>query len=187
MKKILFATLIAAASAAPAAYADQSAYVGLSIAPGNGKLTISDGSASIDSNNSPVPLNGYVGYAFRPNFAVEGGITFFGEYTFNAPPTAAFGIFHAAVKGSMNLSEKWLLTGKVGVARHGLNVDVPDASGNVVTFVFHTTEPLFGVGTEYRFTDRFSATLELTDYGTSNKFPMKIHARNLEAGIKYRF
>ncbi|WP_426212325.1 hypothetical protein [Massilia sp. TWP1-3-3] len=105
----------------------------------------------------------------------------------NAPPTAALGIFDGAHKCSMNLSEEWLLTGKVGVARHGLNVDRPDASGTAATFASHTTKPLFGVGTEFRFTDRFSETLELTDYGASNKPKMKIHARNLEAGIQSRF
>jgi hypothetical protein len=103
-----------------------------------------------------------------------------------AQTTAAFGVFHAAIKASMNLSEKWLLTGKVGVARHGLTVDLHRTSGNS-SFVFKTTEPLLGVGTEYRFTDRLAATLELNDYGSSNKPEMRMQVRNLEVGIKYRF
>ena len=78
------------------------------------------------------------------------------------------------------------LTGKVGVARHRLIVDVPTASGTA-SFKFSTTKPLIGVGTEYRFTDRFSGTLELIDYGTSREPEMQIRVRNLEAGIKYRF
>ncbi|WP_426102734.1 outer membrane beta-barrel protein [Massilia sp. TSP1-1-2] len=183
MKKILFATLVAAATAAPAVHADPSAYVGLAVGAGSGKVTIRDGLTSLDSNNNPLPLNGYVGYAFHPNFAVEGGITFFGEYTFNGEPTALFGIFHAAIKGSMNLNDKWLLTGKVGVARQRMVVDVPGST----SFTFESTTPLLGVGTEYRFSERFSATLELNDYGTSNKREARMQVRNLEAGIKYRF
>jgi OOP family OmpA-OmpF porin len=186
MKKILFATLIAAAMAAPAVHANQSAYVGLAFGAGKGELAISDGTMTLTSKNSSLPWNGYAGYAFHPNFAVEGGVTFFGEYKFDAPVTALFGVFHASVKGSMNLNEKWLLTGKVGLARHRLTVDVPHESGTD-TFAFHTTRPLLGIGTEYRFTDRFSATLELNDYGTSKKPEMRIQVRNLEAGIKYRF
>ena len=186
MKKILLATLIAAAMVTPAVHADQSVYVGLAAGAGKGELTISDGRMTLNSNNHPVPLNGYAGYAFHPNFAVEGGITFFGEYTFDAEPTALFGVFHASVKGSMNLSEKWLLTGKLGVARHRLIVDVPTVSGTN-SFKFSTTKPLIGIGTEYRFTDRFSGTLELNDYGTSREPEMRLRVRNLEAGIKYRF
>lgn len=186
MKKILFAALITTAAAAPAVHADQGAYVGLAAGANNGKLMLNDGRTTLTSDNSPVPLNGYAGYAFHPNFAVEGGITYFGEYTFNGPVTALFGVFHAAVKGSMNLNDKWLLTGKVGVARHGLSVDIPRDSGTE-TYNFHATRPLFGVGTEYRFTDHFSATLEVIDYGTSRKPEMNIKVRTLEAGIKYRF
>ena len=110
MKKILLAALIAAAAATSVVHADQSAYVGLAASAGKGNLTLRDGTSTLNSNNSTVPLNGYAGYAFHPNFAVEGGITFFGEYTFDAQPTALFGLFHAAVKGSMNLNEKWLLS-----------------------------------------------------------------------------
>lgn len=186
MKKILLASLIATVTAAPVAFAEQSAYVGLAVGAGNGDLTLKDASTTLNSNNNPVPLNGYAGYAFHPNFAVEGGITFFGEYTFDAEPTALFGVFHAAVKGSMNLNEKWLLTGKVGVARHRLLLDVPARAGTT-TFKFSATRPLFGVGTEYRFTDRFSGTLDLIDYGTSREPGMHIAVRNLELGIKYRF
>lgn len=186
MNKIFLATLIAAATATPAVHADQSAYVGLAAGAGKSELTLSDGTTRLNSNNSPVPLNGYAGYAFHPNFAVEGGITFFGEYTFNAEPTALFGVYHASVKGSMNLSDRWLLTGKVGVARHRLIVDIPSASGTR-SLKFSTTRPLIGVGAEYRFTDRFSGTLELNDYGTSREPEMQIHVRNLEVGIKYRF
>ena len=186
MKKILFATLMAAAMAAPAVHANQSAYVGLAFGAGKGELAISDGTTTLTSKNSSLPWNGYAGYAFHPNFAVEGGVTFFGEYKFDAPVTVLFGVFHASVKGSMNLNDKWLLTGKVGVARHGLTVDVARQSGTD-EFSYHTTRPMFGIGTEYRFTDRFSATLDFNDYGTSKKPEMKIHASNLEAGIKYRF
>lgn len=186
MKKTLFATLIAAAAAVPAAHANQSAYVGLAVAPNSGKLTLDDGRTTQTSENTPVPLNAYAGYAFHPNFAVEGGITFLGEYRFNGPVTALLGLFHASIKGNMNLNDKWLLTGKVGVARHGLSVDVDRDSGTE-TYTLHATRPLFGVGTEYRFTERFSGTLELIDYGTSRKPEMNIKVRTLEAGIKYRF
>jgi opacity protein-like surface antigen len=186
MKKILLASLIAAAAAAPAVHAQQAAYVGLAVGAGKGELKLSDGTTTLTSGDSPVPLNGYVGYAFHPNFAVEGGITFYGEYDFPGSTTAIFGLFHASVKGSMNLNEKWLLTGKVGVARHGLNVDIPGPNGTA-EFRFNETRPLVGVGLEYRFSDRFSGTLELTDYGTSKRPEMHIQVRNLEAGIKYRF
>jgi opacity protein-like surface antigen len=186
MKKILFATLIAAALAAPAVHADQSAYAGFALGVGKGELKSSDGTTTLTSNHSSVPFNAYGGYAFHPHFAVEGGVTFFGEYKFDTPAKALFGVFHASVKGSMNLNDKWLLTGKVGVARHRLTVDVPRQSGTD-EYAFHDTRPLFGIGTEYRFTDRFSATLDFNDYGTSKKPEMKIHASSLEAGIKYRF
>lgn len=186
MNKILLATLIAAAMATPAVHADQNAYVGLAAGAGKGELTLRDGTNTLNSTNSPVPLNGYAGYAFHPNFAVEGGITFFGEYRFDADPTALFGVFHASIKGSMPLNDKWLITGKVGVARHGLTVDVPGTAGTT-TYRFNTTKPLIGVGVEYRFTERFSGTLALNDYGTSRKPEMNIQVRNLEAGIKYRF
>jgi hypothetical protein len=184
MKKMLFATLFAAATAAPAVYA--SAYIGLAVAPGNADVYLNDGFTTLKSENSPVPLNGYAGYAFHPNFAVEGGISYFGEFRFSEPPTALFGIFHLAIKGTMNLNDKWLLTGKAGVARHGLTIDVPNASGTR-SYNFHTTRPMFGVGTEYRFTDHVSATLEFVNYGTGNTPEMRIQARSFEAGIKYRF
>ena len=186
MKKMLFATLIAAATAAPAVHADQSAYIGLAVGAGHADVTLNDGFTTFKNENSPLPLNGYAGYAFQPNFAVEGGILYFGEYRFSQPPTATFGIFHLAIKGNMNLSDKWLLTGKVGVARHGLTIDVPRASGTD-TYNFHTTRPMFGVGTEYRFTDHVSATLEFINYGSGNKREMQIQVRGVEAGIKYRF
>lgn len=186
MKKMLFVTLIAAALSAPAVHADQSVYAGLAVGAGNGELTLKDSTGTLVSKSSATPVNGYAGFAFNPNLAVEGGVTYSGRYTFNGAPTALFGIFHAAVKGSINLTDKWLLTGKVGVARHKLTVDVPDGS-RTATFVFKSTSPLLGVGMEYRFTDRYSATLELNDYGSLSTPEAHLKSRNLEAGIKYRF
>lgn len=185
MKKVLLMALLAAAFV-PAVHAAQGGYVGLTAGAGKADLTLSDATTSIKSTNSPVPLNGYAGYAFNETFAIEAGITYFGEYRFDAPPTALFGMFHAAVKGSMPLNEKWLLTGKVGVARHRVHVELPDG-GNAYTFRFESTRPLLGIGMEYRFGERLSATLELIDYGTGDKPEARIKVRNLEAGIKYRF
>jgi OOP family OmpA-OmpF porin len=187
MKKIMFATLISCVMAAPVVHAERNVYAGLALGAGKGEMTLYDGTTTIVSDENHIPFNGYVGYAFHPNFAVEGGITFFGEHHFNgSQTTAAFGIFHAAIKASTNLSDKWLLTGKVGVARHGLTVDTHRNPGNS-TFAINATTPLLGVGTEYRFTDRISATLELNDYGSSDKPGMNVQVRNVEAGIKYRF
>ena len=186
MKKILFASLIAAAFAAPAAHAEGPAYAGFALGAGGGDFTLSDGFSTIKSTNSPVPFNAYVGYAFHPNFAVEGGLTYFGEYRFDAPPKATVGAFHLGIKGSLPLAQNWLLTGKIGVARHGVSVDVPAGAGTL-EYNAHAVRPMFGVGMEYRFTDRFSATLDLNDYGTSKEPELQLAIRNLELGIKYRF
>ena len=186
MNKFLFAALAAAATLPSAAFANQSAYLGLAVGAGKADLHLTDGTSSLSSNNNPVPLNGYIGYNFRPNIAVEAGITFFGEYTFNGAPTALFGVFHAAIKGTYPLNDKLLLTGKVGLARHGLSVDVPDGS-RTTTYNFKTVRPLFAVGMEYRFTDRVSGTVALNDYGTSKRPEATMQVRNLEAGIQYRF
>jgi hypothetical protein len=186
MKKILFAMLAAFAVAAPAVHAEGN-YAGVALGAGSGDLTLTDDYGSIVSRNHPIPFNMYGGHAFNPNLAIEGGFTFFGEYRFSGAgaPSAVFGVLYVAAKASMKMSDQWLLTGKVGIARHGLDVETHNGSQN--KFYYISTRPLFGIGTEYRFTDRVSATLELNDYGTMSNSQIHLQARALEAGFKYRF
>lgn len=182
MKKILFATLIAAILT-PVAHADQSAYVGLAIGNSSGTITLNNGTSTFFSTNSPAPVNGYVGYAFHPKFAVEGGITYYGAFEYDAPVEAVFGLFHAAVRGSMNLNNKWIVSGKVGLAMQRVDINPVNAA----SIRHEDTNPMLGAGMEYRFTDRFSATLDLVDYGRSKSQGMNMHVRTIEGGIKYRF
>lgn len=183
MNKLLCATLIAASLAAPAAYADQPVYMGAAVGLTGGNATLSDGTTILESTNSPRPFRINAGYEITPAFAFEAGYVDATDFTFVGTPHFGHSLMYLALKGQLPLGEKWGVSGKLGVARHDLDISGLGANSTSIK----NNLAMLSVGASYRFTQQISATLDLVDYGSSNKGGFKLRARQIELGLQYNY
>lgn len=174
-------TLIAALAAVPALAADDF-YLGAAIGT-QGKMTFSSGAGSIDNTNHPRNFSLHGGYVLSDRFAIEAGYTSFGDFKFGSVAEADLSALHLAAKASFPVSEAWSVFGKAGVVRH--SIDISRAGATLVDM--SKVRGLLGVGVEYHQSPKLSVALELVDYGRVREPGLDLKARQLQAGVNYRF
>ena len=170
--------------AAPRAHAaDESAFY-LSAALGSrGEVTLNDHGAKRTNNNKPRPFALAGGYQINRHLALEAGYVKFGGFKFDGAASSDLDAVFAAAKGSYPLGESFSLFGKVGVARH--QVDIKGVEKDVLSA--HDVRAMFGAGVEYRVSDRFGISIGITDYGTTKTRLGRYKPRQAELGLNLRF
>lgn len=144
--KILSRVLIAAlvgATAFGAQAADRSFYAGAGV----GQSLVDEG--SYDDEDTAFSVFG--GYQFNRWFGLEGGYADLGKLESNGPgrDLEASAVYLTAV-GSVPFTEKFSGYAKAGFQRWDLDTALPGVTG---TTDDHGTDPTYGVGLQYRFTD----------------------------------
>lgn len=183
MNKSLHCTLaLLAMLAAPAAHAaDEQFYAGVGLIL-DGSMTVGYRGALYDNTNHPSKYSLYGGYNLTDHFSIEAGYAHFGKYKFAAPVSVDLNAFHVAAVGRMALGESFSVFGKVGAARHSVDVSVPGASR-----ITGSTRAMLAIGADYRLAKNLSLALELSDYGATRDYGLHLGWRKLEAGLKYQF
>ncbi len=158
MKKILMAAAVAATFIALPVAAQM--YVGAGL-----------GSAKNDSREDSWKL--YAGYQFNPTWGIEAGYTDLGKYR-----GADVESWSLAGTGTMPLSERWSLIGKLGASANR-----PEFAGSS-----DHTDVLVGLGVGYSFTRNVGLRLEYEDLGKlSDAGGGSSRGKNLTLSMKYGF
>lgn len=125
------------------------------------------------------------GYRLHTHWAAETGYVNPGKIRYNFPDEPEYTIktklWHVTAVGILPLTDKFAAFGKVGAARVTLNEDGDKAS---------KTSLHLGLGASYALTSAISLRTEFDDYGKPDfgqGGSAKIRARQLSAGIDYRF
>jgi OOP family OmpA-OmpF porin len=183
MNKLLCLTLAAIAAAAlPSAQAAELSpyYAGVAFGT-SGEMTYKKDGISATSDR-PRPVKLYGGYQLSDSFAIEAGYTRFGGFKYKDLGGFDYSAMHLAVKGGMQLGDSFTVYGKVGMSRLAGQSNVLGASHSQ-----HEFSPLIGVGVSYRINEKWSLTLDVTDYGRMKKPGMNVRSRSAELGLNYRF
>lgn len=185
MSKSLAVALLASTLFAGNAHA-QKAYVGASVA-GNTLHYHAPGVPEIDDRIVAGKL--YAGYAFNDVIALEGGWSVnqtgrFAKSETGAPHDASFkaNVAYAAARATYRISEAWSVAGKLGAARHSLEL-----TRGATTERHHDVRAMFGVGTSYDLTPNAALTLDLNHYGTVRTKNTEYRVIKLEAGVRFSF
>ena len=169
----LIVALIAALAALPAC-AEDDFYAGAALGT---KGTM------LGSTGSTLPFKLYGGFALTEHVAVEAGYTSFGVFEYSGDREIALRALSVAVKGSFAITDSWSAFGKVGAARHVIDVK---GTGLSVREQNKTT-PMLGVGVGYKFTPNLTADLELVSYGKIKLDNGRLAFRQLQLGANYSF
>jgi hypothetical protein len=185
MSKSLAVALLACTLFAGNAHA-QKAYVGASVA-GSTLHYHAPGVPEIDDRIVAGKL--YAGYAFNDVIALEGGWSVnqtgrFAKSETGAPHDASFkaNVAYAAARATYRISEAWSVAGKLGAARHSLEL-----TRGATTERHHDVRAMFGVGTSYDLTPNAALTLDLNHYGTVRTKNTEYRVIKLEAGVRFSF
>ena len=175
MNKIVSTTiaLIAALAALPAC-AEDDFYAGAALGT---KGTM------IGSTGSSLPFKLYGGFALNEHLAVEAGYTSFGVFEYSGDREIGLRALTIGVKGSFAIADSWSAFGKVGVARH--MIDVKGAGLSVREQ--NKARPMLGVGVGYKLTANLTADLELVSYGKIKVDNGRLAFRQLQLGANYSF
>ena len=123
--KPLIAVVLVAGSLGAIAAPTDGLYAGASL----GKSQYPDTVNGVAGNGSGVSGKVYGGYQVNPNFAVELGVAKLGDVSTPSGQMNGQSEFLDAV-GTLPLSDKWSLLGRVGVAHVDLNTSLGNDSGN---------------------------------------------------------
>ena len=114
--------------------------------------------ASLGTSQYPDTVNGVTGNQVNPNFAVELGVAKLGDVSSSSGQMNGRSEFLDAV-GTLPLSDKWSLLGRVGVAHVDLNTSLGNDSGNGLKV---------GLGAQY------SLTSNVAIRGEWERYQMKV-------------
>ena len=175
MNKILSTSfaLITALAALPAC-AETGMYAGAALGS-KGNL--------VGSTDSTRPFKLYGGFALNEHLAIEGAYTSFGVFKYSDNRKIGLNVLSVAAKGTFNISESWTAFGKVGVARHMINVNGDGLSIREQD----KTRPLLGVGVGYKLTPNLTLDLELASYGKIKLEKGRLNYNQLQLGANYSF
>lgn len=171
MKKIIAATILAAASIAPAMAADTYVF-------GNVGHTNIDSSAG-DFKETGVA--GGLGIKFNQHLGAEFGYTYFGK---DAGVRAD--AFSAALVGRYALTNEFTARGKLGIANTGVYDKAGDAQVGV-----RGNDAVFGVGVEYALDRNVNLVGEYERFNnvaaSKDAFGEKLNADRFSVGVQYKF
>ncbi len=144
--KMLSRALIAVLAGA-AAFGAQAADKGFYAGAGVGQSFVDEG--NYDDEDTAYSLFG--GYQFNRYFGLEAGYADFGklEPRGNGPDLEASSVYLTAV-GTLPITDHFSAYAKAGIQRWDLDKAVPSVVGNADD---SGTDPTYGVGVQYRFTD----------------------------------
>lgn len=153
--KLLTATL-AAALLGTSAFAAQAQDTGFYAGLGAGQSRVDEG--AYDDHDTALSLFG--GYQFHRNFALEGGFTDFGDLRPDVPGAdlSVDSVSLTAV-GILPFNDRFSGYAKAGVQRWDLDHAIPALTG---TTKDHGTDPVYGLGLQYRFNDQVALRGEYT-------------------------
>jgi OOP family OmpA-OmpF porin len=182
MKKNLLIALIAAASIAPVA-AHAQAYLGATGGVAHQKATV-EGAGELKDHD--VSFKFFGGYQINKYFGVEAGYVLLNKLRadeatrFTIEPQTAY----LAATGSYPLSDKFALTGKVGVA----STSTRFSADGVASEKTRQTSPVLGLGVSYAITPTVLAVVEYENFGKVVKEEGgHLKADNLAVGIRVNF
>lgn len=185
MSKSLVVALLVSTLCAGSVHA-QSAYVGATVAA-NTLHYRAPGVPGIDDRVVAGKL--YAGYAFNDVLAIEGGWSInqtgrFAKSETGASHDASFkaNVAYVAARATYRISEAWSVAGKVGAARHSLEL-----GRGAITDSHYEVRPMFGVGASYDLTPHAALTLDLNHYGTVRTRNTEYRVVKLEAGVRFNF
>ncbi|WP_426197440.1 outer membrane beta-barrel protein [Massilia sp. DWR3-1-1] len=161
-------------------------YVGLNVTSGGEAYADFAVAKHVENYNTPRSFKLYGGTALSERYSFELGYGHFGTMKI-ADPTpgsdAAVRIsastWYAAGKASLPLGDSLNVFGKLGIAANRFSAE----SNRLVSGVNSFVRPMFGVGADYRITDRVAGVFEYNRYGKSGNFTQQ----KLELGLKYSF
>lgn len=165
MKKILATALLCAAIATPA-LAQKANHWYMALDAGTLQMKNTD-----YANPGSLTVSG--GYRFSPNFALEGGLTGYGDSTLvynNGTTTAEQGDARFLAVGILPLSQSFELFGKAGIGFHTAKVTGTGAYSG--TYNKETTaNGIIGIGGQFNINQRFALRLQYESLGKSKSSP----------------
>lgn len=165
MKKVLATALLCAAITTPA----------LAQKANHWYLALDAGTLQMKNTDYPNPgsLTVSGGYRFSPNFALEGGLTGYGDSTLvynNGTTTAQQGDARFLVLGILPLSQSFELFAKAGIGFHTAKVTGTGAYAN--TYSKETTSNgIIGIGGQFNINQRFALRLQYESLGKAKSSP----------------
>ncbi|GAB3489918.1 hypothetical protein GCM10027399_06430 [Curvibacter fontanus] len=165
MKKILTTALLCAAITTPALAQKENHWY----------LALDAGKLKMQNTNyaDPGSLTVSGGYRFSRNFALEGGLTGYGDSTLvysNGTTTAEQGDARFLAVGVLPLSPSFELFGKAGIGFHTAKVTGTGAYSN--TYSKETTaNGIIGFGGQFNINQRFGLRLQYENLGKAKSGP----------------
>lgn len=181
-KPICTILALAAALAASPASASEDFYLGAGIGS-KGHMNIITSAGRVANTNDPRPFSLFGGYHINDHFALEAGYHGFGDYKFGSAGETDLNSLYLAAKGSIKLSDAWTVFGKVGAARHSVDVSPAGLASRETTSV----KPMYGIGFGYKLAPKLTLETELMDYGHVRAQGLNLNYRQLRLGVNYRF
>lgn len=175
-KMIFFAGALALASLSTAAMAEGPF---VRVEGGHSQLHANGGS----DGDTAWSLRG--GYAFNPNFALEGFYSKLYDATDSSGTSAKVDGIGVGVVGKKNFGPDntgFFIDGRAGVARNKVKVGVPGLGSESDT----ATKPYYGVGAGYDFNRNFGLSLNY-DRNKANAFGLDGKVNTVTMGAEYRF
>lgn len=189
MKKILFATIIAATTMTSLSAHAEGAYAGLAVNRSSAEIEVVGATSS--SRDKPTGFKIYGGWEFTPNLAVEAGYADFGSAKTNFSTAAGVGSveadlssFYLAGRGTVPINDKFSAFGKLGLAR---NKSSMSGSGMGAQFSGSTNKTglYAGVGLAYQINKSAAVTLEYESFGKFDNNGGK--GNTLSLGARFSF
>ncbi|MGY0560447.1 MULTISPECIES: outer membrane beta-barrel protein [unclassified Luteimonas] len=158
MRTKLLTTTIGALLLGMAAFSAQAQDTGFYAGAGVGAGLVDEG--RYDDEDTAFSVFG--GYQFHRNFALEAGYTDFGKLKPDGGGIALepSSVYLSAV-GILPFTDKFSGYAKAGLQRWDLDTAIPGLTGTVKD---DGTDPLYGVGLQYRFNDRVALRGEYTRF-----------------------
>jgi len=187
MKQTILVLALGASFALPFAAHAQSGYIGANVGDADQKAS-ADGFGSDSHTRTGYKL--YGGVDFTKNVGLEAGYVDFGNSTYSEggaslhlKPKAAY----VAVTGTLPLSEKFSLFGKLGASFNHVKLDA-SAGGFSDSTSKNRTTALVGVGAAYNFNKNLAAVAEYEDYGkVADEDGDNLKINMLSVGLRYHF
>jgi OOP family OmpA-OmpF porin len=147
--------------------------------------------------------NGYKvfgGYQFNPNFALEAGYFDLGKFGYTARTTPAGSLtgdmsvkgLNLDLVGTLPLTERLSVLGRLGVTSTRTEGDFRSTGSARVPYASahssqRSTNPKWGAGLAYAFTDNLSMRLEAERYRINDSVGNRGHVDMVSVGLVYRF
>lgn len=146
-KNKMLSTALVAVIASAAAFGAQAADKGFYAGAGVGQSFVDEG--AYDDEDTAFSVFG--GYQFNRYFGLEAGYADFGklEPRGAGPELEASSVYLTAV-GTLPITDKFSAYAKAGVQRWDVDTAIPSVVGNSDD---NGTDPTYGLGVQYRFTD----------------------------------